>query len=140
MANTPENRPLSELITSLVGDISGLFRKEINLAKAEVSEKVSHAMSGAEVLIGGLVLAIGAVGVLLAAVVSGVAAFLVASMGFAEQNAEALSALVVGGIVGIIAWVMISKGMKALKNSSNLNLDRTTTSLRRDAQVLKERT
>lgn len=140
MANTPENRPLSELVTSLVGDISGLFRKEVNLAKAEVSEKISHAMSGVEVLLGGLIFAIGAVGVLLAALVSGLAAFLVASLGFADQNAEALSAVVVGLVVAIIAWMMISKGISALKNSSNLNLDRTTTSLRRDAQVLKERT
>jgi hypothetical protein len=34
---------------------------------------------------------------------------------------------------------MISKGLSALRGN-NLNLDRTTNSLRRDAQVLKERT
>jgi hypothetical protein len=140
MANTSDNRPLSELVTGLVGDISGLFRKEINLAKAEASEKMSRAMGGVEMLLAGLIFAIGAVGVLLAALVSGLSAFLVAVMGFAEHNAEALSAVVVGVVVAFIAWGMISKGMGILKDHNNLNLDRTATSLRRDAQVLKERT
>lgn len=138
MSNTPENRPLSELVTGLVGDISGLFRKEINLAKAEASEKVSHALTGVETLAAGLVFAIAAVGVLLAAVVSGLTAVLVAR-GFAEHNADAISSVVVGVIVALIAWGMISKGMSALRGNT-LNLDRTTNSLRRDAQVLKERT
>jgi succinate dehydrogenase/fumarate reductase cytochrome b subunit len=140
MANAPDNRPLSELVTGLVGDISGLFRKEINLAKAEASEKMSRAMGGVEMLFAGLIFAIGAVGVLLAALVSGLSAFLVAAMGFAEHNAEALSAVVVGVVVALIAWGMITKGMGILKDNNNLNLDRTATSLRRDAQVLKERT
>ena len=124
MSDPVENRPLSELLTGLVGDVSGLFRKEINLAKAEASEKVSKAMTGVEMMAAGLVFAIGAIGVLLAAVVSGLSALLL-SMGFAERNADAIAAVVVGLVV--------------LKGSS-MNLDRTTHSLQRDVQVLKERT
>ena len=138
MANGTDNRPLSELVTGLVGDISGLFRKEISLAKAEASEKMSRAIVGVEALLAGLIFAIGAIGVLLAALVSGLSAFLIAR-GFAEHNAEALSAVVVGVVVALIAWGMISRGLAAIKDN-NLNFDRTTTSLRRDAQVLKERT
>ncbi|MCO5732814.1 phage holin family protein [Rhizobium sp. SSA_523] len=137
MSNTQDNRSLSELVTGLVGDISGLFRKEIHLAKAEVSEKMTKAMHGVEALIAGVIFAIGAVGVLLAALVSGLAAFLVAR-GFAEHTAESLSAVVVGVVIALVAWGMISRGLSALKGE-NLSLDRTTTSLRRDAQVLKER-
>lgn len=137
MSNPVENRPLSELLTGLVADVSGLFRKEINLAKAEASEKVSKAMTGVEMLAAGLVFAIGAIGVLLAAVVSGLSALLL-SMGFAERNADAIAAVVVGLIVAVIGWGMISRGLAVLKGSS-MNLDRTATSLQRDVQVLKER-
>lgn len=138
MSNPVENRPLSELLTGLVGDVSGLFRKEINLAKAEASEKVSKAMTGVEMMVAGLVFAIGAIGVLLAAVVSGLSALLL-SMGLAERNADAIAAVVVGLVVAIIGWSMISRGLAVLKGSS-MNLDRTTHSLQRDVQVLKERT
>jgi hypothetical protein len=138
MANTTDSRSLSELVTGLLGDISGLFRKEVALAKAEASEKMSRALVGIEALVAGLVFAIAAVGVLLAAAVSSLSAFLMAR-GFAEHNADALSAVLVGVIVAIVAWVMISRGLATLRGS-NLNLDRTTTSLRRDAQILKERT
>lgn len=138
MANGTENRPLSELVTGLVADISGLFRKEINLAKAEASEKMSRAMGGVETLVAGVIIAIGAVGVLLAALVNGLTAFLVAR-GMAEPNADAISSVVVGVIVAFVAWGLISKGLSAIRGNS-LNLDRTAQSLRRDAQVLKERT
>ncbi|MFD1744590.1 phage holin family protein [Rhizobium helianthi] len=138
MSNTADNRPLSELVTGLVADVSGLFRKEINLAKAEASEKVTRAMTGVEMLAAGLVFAIGAIGVLLAAVVNGLSALLL-SMGFAERNADAIAAVVVGVIVALIGWGMISRGLSVLKGNT-MNMDRTATSLRRDAQVLKERT
>ncbi len=138
MAETQDSRSLSELVTGLVGDISGLFRKEISLARAEMSEKMSKAMTGVEALIAGVILAIGAIGVLLAGLVAGLAAFLVAR-GLSEHAAESLSAVVVGVVIALIAWGLISKGLAALKGES-LSLDRTTTSLRRDAQVLKERT
>ena len=138
MANPTDNRSLSELVTGLVGDISGLFRKEIALAKAEASEKMTHALGGVEILAAGLVFAIGAIGVLLAAVVNALSAFLVAR-GVAEHNADAIASVVVGVIVALVAWGMISRGLSMLRGN-NLNLDRTATSLRRDAQILKERT
>ena len=137
MANGQDHRPLSELVTGLVGDISGLFRKEIDLAKAEASQKISHAVGGLEVFAIGLVLAIGAVGVLLSAIVNGLTAMLVAQ-GFTEPNASALSSVIVAIVVGLVAWVMISKGIAVLRNS-NLSMSRTANSLRRDADMVKER-
>lgn len=136
MANG-DTRPLSELVTGLVADISGLFRKEIDLAKTEASAKFSNALSGMEMFAAGLVLAIGAVGVLLTALVNGLAAFLVAQ-GFTEANADALSSVIVAIVVGLIAWVTISRGLSVLRHSS-LSLPRTTNSLRRDAEVVKEK-
>ncbi|MBB3137014.1 HAMP domain-containing protein [Rhizobium pisi] len=137
MANSPDNVPLSELIGGLVADVTGLLRKEIDLAKTEVSEKFSQALNGVEVVIFGLVLAIGAVGVLLSALVAGLAAFLV-TQGFTETNASALASLIVGVVIALIAWAMVSRGLTALRRS-NMKLDRTTTSLRRDVDVVKEK-
>ncbi|HEX2147088.1 MAG TPA: phage holin family protein [Pseudorhizobium sp.] len=137
MANQMENRPLSELLSGLVGDITGLFRKEIDLAKTEASEKMSHALTGVESFAAGLVFAIAAVGVLLAALVNGLAAFFVAQ-GMREPSADALSSVIVGVVVALLAYAMIKKGLATLRGE-NLKLDRTSSSLRRDAQMIKER-
>jgi len=138
MADSTEERSLSELVTGLVGDISGLFRKEINLAKTEASEKIAHALVGVEAFAAGLVLAICAVGVLLAALVNGLAAFLVAQ-GMAEHNADALSSVVVGLVAALVAWGLITRGLAAFQGG-NLKLDRTTASLHQDAKIVKDRT
>jgi len=137
MVNQTDPRPLSELVSGLVGDISSLFRKEIDLAKTEASEKMSHAMGGIEMLAIGAVFAIGAVGVLLTALVTGLTAFLV-HLGMQEPNANALSAVIVGVVVALIAWRLMSSGIATLRGTS-LSLERTATSLRRDADVVKER-
>jgi len=44
MAFADQGRPLTDLLGGLASDISGLFRKEIQLAKAEASEKLDHAL------------------------------------------------------------------------------------------------
>jgi Protein of unknown function (DUF1469). len=137
MANQMDNRPLSELLSGLVSDITGLFRKEIDLAKTEASEKMSSALTGVEAFAAGLVFAIAAVGVLLAALVNGLGAFFVAQ-GMREPSADALASVIVGVVVALLAWGMIHRGLSALRGE-NLKLDRTSTSLRRDAQIIKER-
>jgi hypothetical protein len=137
MLNPNENRPLSELVSGLVSDISGLFRKEIDLAKTEASEKLSHAMGGVGSLVVGMIFAIGAIGVLLGAAVRGLSHFLI-NQGMTETGADALSAVIIGVIVAIIAWVMMSRGLSTIRET-NLSLERTSSSLRRDADVVKER-
>lgn len=137
MANAMDNRPLSELVSGLVSDITGLFRKEISLAKTEASEKMSQAVTGLEAFGAGLVFAIAAVGVLLAALVNGIAAFLVAQ-GMREASADALSSIVVGVVVALVAYGLIKKGLSTLRGE-NLSFDRTSASLRQDAQIIKER-
>ena len=132
-----DSRPLGDLISGLVSDISGLFRKEIELAKTEASAKLSNAVSGLEMFAIGLVLAIGAVGILLAAIVNGLGALLVA-MGFTEANADAIASLVVAMVVGLAAWVVISRGIAIVRNT-DATLPRTANSLRRDAEVVKEK-
>lgn len=137
MSSINESRPLTELIGGLASDISTLFRKEIQLAQAETSEKISHAVGGVELLLAGAVLALGALGVLLAAAVSALAAVFVAQ-GMGERGANSLSAVIIGVVVALIAWLLVSRGLNSLK-TSNLQLNRTASSLGRDAEIVKER-
>lgn len=128
---------LTDLLGSLASDISGLFRKEIQLAKAEASEKLDDALGAAKGLAIGGVLAIGAVGIFLAALVTGLAWILVA-FGMSNEAASFVASLAVALVVGGIAWSFISKSLDAWKGTK-LNLNRTTHSLARDAEVVKEK-
>jgi len=127
---------LGDLLGGLVSDISGLFRKEIELAKAEASEKLDDAMKAGRNLAIGAVLAIGAIGVFLAALVSGGTTILV-GLGMAEAAANFVSALVVTLVVAAIAWAMIARGLAELK-TNKLNMQRTAQSLQMDAAAVRE--
>ena len=127
MQHTDE-RSLKELIGDLSGSISTLFRKEIQLARAETSEKITQSMVAVGAVAGGAILALAALIVLLQALV-----IAIAEMGVPP----ALAALIVGLVVAAIAYFMIHKGTNDLKASS-LAPDRTMDSLRRDAQLVKE--
>ena len=136
MATGEQGRPLSDLLGGLASDISGLFRKEIQLAKAEASEKLDDAMKAGRNLAVGGVLAIGAIGVFLTALVSGLTALLV-GLGMTETTASFVSAIVVALIVGAIAWSFVARGLADLK-ANKFNMDRTTQSLQMDAAAVRE--
>ncbi|WP_297112920.1 phage holin family protein [uncultured Devosia sp.] len=138
MSQVNHERSLGDLLSGLVNDISGLFRKEIQLAKAETSEKVGEMMGGAVSLLVGGVLALGALGVLLSALVTLLAAYFITALEMSVTVSNAVAAGIVTVVVGIIAWVFISRGLSTLR-ASNLNLNRTTSSLGRDANMVKER-
>lgn len=129
-------RPLTDLLGGLASDISGLFRKEVQLAKAEASEKLEAMVAASKGLAIGGVMAIGAVGVALSALVAGLG-WILERIGLSEPAADFIAALVVAAVIGAIAWSMISKSIEAWK-ANRLSLDRTTHSLARDAEVVKE--
>jgi hypothetical protein len=123
-----DDRSLKDLLSDLSGIISTLFRKEIQLVRAETSEKITQSMVAVGAIAGGAILALAALIVLLQALV-----IAIAELGVPP----ALSALIVGLAVAAIAYFMIHKGTNDLKASS-LAPDRTMDSLRRDAQLVKE--
>jgi drug/metabolite transporter (DMT)-like permease len=123
-----DDRSLKELLSDLTNSVTTLFRKEIELARAEMSEKISQASIAAGSVAAGGVLALAALIVLLQALV-----IALTELGLAP----ALSALIVGGVVAIIAFALIYKGMNDLK-ASNLAPTRTVEALRRDADMVKE--
>src|SRR6185295_14538320 len=105
---------LADLFSGLALDFTGLFRTEIELAKAEATEKVELAIKAGVSLAIGAGLAIGAIGVLLAALVAGGAAVL-SHLGMAPAAANFVAALAVTLIVGGIAWAFVSRGLDGLK-------------------------
>lgn len=137
MSRVHEGRSLPELLSGLASDLTGLFRKEIQLAKTEAAEKVDHVVAASLSLLFGGVLALGALGVVLAALVTALGAFFV-STGMEPTAANSLAAAIVAVVVGGVAWLLISRGLSALK-ASNLQLERTTNSLAQDADVVKEK-
>lgn len=125
------DRPLGELLGQLMSDLAQLVQKEIQLAKAEASEKFSQVTGGAASLaIGGLVAFAGLLA-LLDAAIYGLADLL------GDDAPLWLSALIVGLIVGGIGMVLLLRGRSHLK-PENLSPRRTTESLRQDVELIKD--
>ncbi len=127
MATRAEDRSLSELLSDVTGEIATLFRKEVELARAETSEQVSRAakagaMLGAAAVIGFLTL------ILLA---------FAAAWGLSEVVPEGVAFLIVGVVFGIVAAVLASAGRKKIA-SVNPMPDQTVQTLKADVQVAKD--
>ena len=128
MAMSHDNRSVPELFTDLVTQLTTLFRKEIQLARTEVSEKVTVAASGIGFIVGGAVLGMAALVMLLQAVV----AWLVRA-GLQEHWAY----VIVGVVVAVIAFVLVRMGMNSLK-AEKLTPAKTVEQLQRDAAAARE--
>lgn len=117
------------LIRQLTGEVAVLLRKEVALAASEMSHSVTEAKQGAVSLAsGGAVLYAGILFLLAAA-----------TLGLAEVMAAWLAALIVGGVVAIIGYIMLSSGRNKL-NAGNFAPRRTAESVRKDRNVLKRQT
>lgn len=125
-----DDRSLKDLLGDLTGNITTLFRKEIQLARAETSEKISQVGYALGSIAAGGILALAALIVLLQALVIAMTA---------AGIPAGWSSLIVGAIVGAIAYGLIHKGTSDLK-ASNLAPSRTMDSIKRDAHVVKEQT
>ena len=122
-----EERPLGELFADLANETSSLVRNEVALAKVELTEKATRVGKNvASLAIGGAV-AYAALLAVCAAVI------LLLTMAMPAW----LAALIVGLIVGGVAWLLISKAITALRQTE-LTPQRTVDSLREDAQWIKD--
>lgn len=125
------NRTVIDLLRSLTFEMRDLVRDEVQLAKAEVSTKVSQATSGAmSVAAGGLIAFAGFLVLLDAAVV--------ALANFFEADMLWLSPLIVGVIVMAVGYGMLKRAQKRL-DPHNLVPRRTSASVRADAMMFKEK-
>ena len=123
------NRSVPELVTSALAQVTTLFRKEVQLARAEMGEKFGQAANAIPQLGGGIVLLLGAVLLLLLAAAAGVSRLLHIAPGWGMA--------IIGVVAALAGWLLIRGGLAQLK-TSNLMPERTAEQLSRDAQVAKE--
>ena len=118
-------RPIPEIFTDLIGQVTSLVRKEGQLARAEISEKATRALTGIAMILLGSVLLIPALVILMQAAI----------MGLIENGTEpTIAALIVGGGAFLIGMVLGLIGWSWVKPAS-LVPDKTIDQLKRDAQV-----
>lgn len=123
-------RPFPELFTDLISQLTLLVRKEGQLARTEISEKLSRALAGMALVLVGAVLLIPALVILLQAAISGLV----------EGGVHpALAALIVGGAALIVGLVLALVGWSWIKPASLLP-DRTIDQFQRDAAMAQRAT
>ena len=125
-----ESRSLITLFSDLFRETSTLVHQEAQLAKAEVSEKVSEVGKGiAAIAVGGAIVFAGFI-VLLIAASNGLAMML------PEAHANWLAPLIVGLAVIVLGFIALAMGKHEL-SAAKLKPSRTMESLRRDSELVK---
>lgn len=127
MAMRTEDRPLSELLSEVTGELGVLFRKEVELAKVETSEQVSRAIKAGAML--------GAAGVV--ALLATMLLAWAAAWGLAEVIPTGFAFLVVGVVFLLGAAILGSAGKKKMSKVSPVP-DQTVATLRADVQTARD--
>src|SRR5919106_4544557 len=107
MPELKQDRSIGELFGQLSQDMTLLVRQEVQLARAEMSDKISRLTTNLiSVAAGGFVAYLGGLALM--------AALILAIRDLANISL-AWSALIVGAILAIVGYVMLQRGMKELK-------------------------
>jgi xanthine/uracil permease len=124
---TQDSRSIPELVSALTGDLATLVRKEGELVRTEVTEKLQQtAKAGQGLAIGGALL-LGAFLVLLQALV----------IALSKVMDPLWASLVVGVVVALIGYSLVKGAVKLMK-PDQLAPDRSARQLKQDAQLMKE--
>jgi uncharacterized membrane protein YqjE len=123
------NQTIQGLVGEALRESTDLAQKEFTLFKTEVSQNIRTLFMGLAMVVVAAVFAIAAVMLLTESLVEWLATIV---------NSEALAALIVGGVLALIAIGLGLWGRSAM-TSSSLTPQRTMRSLKRDAEVLSER-
>jgi hypothetical protein len=127
MAYRTEDRSLSELLSDVTTEIASLFRKEVELAKAETSEQVSRAAKA-----GGMLGAAAVIGFLDLILFSFALAW-----ALSEVVPEGVAFAIVAVLFAIVAGVLAIAGKKRLANVNPVP-NQTVQTLKDDVQVAKD--
>ena len=124
-----QERSIGELFGQLTQDMTLLVRQEVQLARTEMTEKISKVTTNViSVATGGFVAYLGGLALM--------AALILAIRDLANISL-AWSALIVGAILAIVGYVMLQRGMKELKGAE-LAPRRTVENIKDDVQSIKE--
>src|ERR1043165_611570 len=123
------NRSIAEIFTDLMTQLTTLLRKEGQLARTEMSEKISQVAVGLGLIVGGSVLLTPALVILLQAGVS--------ALSTSKIVDEPWAPLIVGGAVLVIGLILLLVGMSRLKADA-LVPSRTIQQIQSDMRVAKQ--
>ena len=103
--STTADRSFSDVLDDIVGNVQGIIRSEVRLAKVEIQEETVKAGKAARLAGSGAVLGLYALG------------FLLLTCLFALELAVTawLAALIVAAVVGAAAGVLMKAGIKRIK-------------------------
>lgn len=135
-AGERDRHSITGLIKELRDETTDLLRQEMALMRTEMSEKASKAgRNAASAGAGGAIALIGTTIIFQALAVG--AAILLARWGL-EINGWWVGPLIVGGIVALIGYILLQKGVSTLKHMSPAP-EKTIDSLKEDKEWLKEK-
>jgi hypothetical protein len=122
-------RSIPEIFTDVVNQFTTLLRKEGELARTEMSEKITQVAVGLGLIVGGSVLLTPALVILLQA---GVSTLITNNI-----VREPWAALIVGGAVFLIGIILLLVGMSRLKADA-LVPNKTIRQVQSDVRVAKQ--
>ncbi|MBL8554096.1 MAG: phage holin family protein [Phenylobacterium sp.] len=125
-SQAPRGAGIGDLLGQLGSDLAGLVRKESELIRAELSEKVSQAARAVGDIAAGGLLLVAALLVLLQALV----------LALSRLMDPIWASLLVGLGVAAVGYLLVRAGMKAI-SLDGLKPDRTARQLRKDADLIK---
>ena len=128
MPELRQERSIAELFGQLSQDMTMLVRQEVQLARAEMSEKLSRLTANlVSVIAGGFVAYVGALAL--------VAALILALNDLANISPW-VSALIVGAVLAIVGYAMLRRGLGELKRV-DLAPRRTVENIKDDVQAIR---
>jgi hypothetical protein len=129
MPELRQERSIGELFGQLSQDVTLLVRQEIQLARSEISEKLSRFTANLiSVAAGGFVAYVGGLAL--------VAALILALHDLANISL-AVSALIVGVVLAVAGYLMLKRGLNELKRV-DIAPRRTVENIKDDVQSIKE--
>jgi hypothetical protein len=129
MEQQREERSLGDLFAELARETSTLVRQEVALAKTEMTQKATEVGRDAGMIGAGGAVAYAGFLVLLAAI----------TLGLGQLMPLWISALIVGLVVAVVGYLLLQRGLSALKRAQ-LAPRETIETLKEDAEWAKDQT
>ena len=123
------NRSIADIFTDVINQFTTLLGKEGQLARTEISEKITQVAVGLGLIIGGSILLTPALVILLQAGVSALIAHNIVG--------EPWAPLIVGGVIFVIGIILLLAGMSRLKAEA-LVPNKTIQQIQSDIRVAKQ--
>ena len=135
-SRSADDRSVGSLMKELTDETRRLFRQEVELARAETTEKVARMTEGARTAAIGSAIALAGLFILMTAINRGVTSLF--SQVMSVEVAIWLAPLVLAAVLVVIGYSMIKGGTSKIRQTS-LAPHKTAQSLKEDKEWLKDR-